>query len=196
MTKEGYQVFCTYLALQRHFTSNYDYFLYNGKVKVSVESYKKRNDVFSFEKLSKIVLPEDTVDFLLSHFLENPKEYIRNMSKLKYDSYVSRMKRLQNIYSDDLNILLQEEFNLKTSPNDIPRIHKLVLSNTISIETLIVMDSIFPFIDRHGEEVKVPFVFPEHINKLKKYRPFVLQRISEKRDLFRDVTKNILLNNK
>lgn len=196
MTKEGYETFCLYLALQRHFSSTYDFFKYQGKVSASVDAYKKRNDSFSFEKASKIIPPEERVDFFVAHFLDNPKEYIRNMSRVKLDHYVQRSKKISNIYEGDLNVLVNEGFDLKVVPGDIPKIHRLVMNESISIETLVIVDSMFPFLEKHQEVVQVPFAFPEHIIKVIKYRPFVLQRISEKRDLFRDVTKNILLNNK
>ena len=48
---EGFDAYKTYLALKRHFTSDYDYFKYNGKVRAGVESFLKRNDKFFFRKL-------------------------------------------------------------------------------------------------------------------------------------------------
>ena len=55
MTKSGYLAYLKYLALQRHFTSNYDYHKFAGKVKASTDAYQKRNDMFSFEKITKII---------------------------------------------------------------------------------------------------------------------------------------------
>ena len=50
---EGFDAYKVYLALKQHFTSNYDYFKYNGKVRAGEESFLKRNDRFFFRKLSK-----------------------------------------------------------------------------------------------------------------------------------------------
>jgi hypothetical protein len=76
--------------------------------------------------------------------------------------------------------------------NDIPLIHKLAIDKKVSIETLILMDKFFPFIDKHEKEVKVPFVFPDHITLLKKYRPFVLNKL-ENLDIYKDNMKKILM---
>mgnify|MGYP001323202090 CR=1 FL=1 len=69
MTRDGYECYKLYLALQRHFSTTYDFFTYNGKVNASVESYSKRPDVFKFEKLSKILTADQRLDFFVSHFI-------------------------------------------------------------------------------------------------------------------------------
>ena len=194
-TRAGFETYQLYLALQRHFTSNYDFHKYNGKVSASVDSYSKRPDLFAFEKLSKIIPEDERVDFLLSHFLENPKEYIRNMSKPKHELYKSLLKNLPKTYENDLNILNYEGMftSLKCVETDILLIHKNAISKSITLESILILDSIFPFIDKHSKTCKVPFVFPQHIEKLKNYRPFFIKKIEEKKDLFREITKKILL---
>ena len=102
MTKDGYEVYIMYLALQRHFSTNYDYFQYNGKVKASKDAYSARNDIFSFEKLTKIIRKEDREDFFVAHFLENPKEWIRNMSKPKMEEFRAKFRMFPIKFKEDL----------------------------------------------------------------------------------------------
>jgi len=178
ITREGYDCFCLYLALQRHFSSTYDFFKYNGRVSASVDSYKKRNDFFSFEKMAKIIPGPERVDFLIAHFIENPSEWIRNMSKVKYDEWKNKMAGLPGIFKTDLQFIYMEGMAAAFKVNnDIPLIHKYVINKEISIESVVILDSIYPFIDRHKEEVSVPFMWNEYITKLIKYRPFIQQRI-------------------
>ena len=66
---EGFDAYKTYLALKRHFTSDYDYFKYNGKVRAGVESFLKRNDRFFFRKLAKKYDDKELVDFFVSNFI-------------------------------------------------------------------------------------------------------------------------------
>lgn len=192
MTKAGFEAYKLYLALQRHFSTNYDFFKYNGKVNVSTEAYSKRNDMFSFEKLSKIVLPEDLTDFFVAHFLENPKCWIRNMSKPKMEQYQAKIKNFSPKFREDLEYLVNFSLpDLIKVENDIPKIHKLALEDKISIETVIAMDKFYPFIDKHQKECNVPLLWPDYIQKLIKYRPFFSITLTE---FHKDIMKDVLLN--
>ena len=191
MTRQGYEAYKLYLALQRHFSTNYDFEKYNGKVNVSKEAYSKRNDMYSFEKLVKIMPDENLTDFYIAHFLDNPKCWIRNMSKMSYEPYKSKMKNFVTLFKEDMYLL--KEYNpveLMEVGNDIPTIHQLAISKKINLETLITMDQFFPFIDEHSEKVKVPFVFPDHIKLLQNYRTFFKHRVT---DIHKDIMKNVLL---
>ena len=48
-----YEAYTTYLALKLHFSTDYDFFRYNGKVSASPESFKKRKEKYQFVKLAK-----------------------------------------------------------------------------------------------------------------------------------------------
>jgi len=194
MTKAGYENYMLYLALQRHFSTNYDYFQYNGKVRASVESYEKRKDVFSFEKLSKIVVKDDLEDFFVSHFLENPKEWIKNMSKSNLEKYRAKIKNLPRRFREDLQRIKMEGVGkVMVANGDIPLIHRLCMSNDLELETLILIDWMAPFIDKHAEEVDIPFAFPEHIQRLQKYRPFLKNKLQDNYKYYVDLFKQELV---
>ena len=197
MTRNGFNAYVMYLAIQRHFSTNYDFFQYNGKVKVSTEAYSNRNDMFSFEKLTKLVPEEDLVDFFVCHFLVNPKEWIRNMNKTNLEMYRSKMKNLPKIFRDDLQTIAMEGAGrmMTCEGNGIPKLHNMIISNEISLETGLIIDALVPFVDRHAEEVKIPFAFPEHINRMKKYRPFLIKKIGVEpiNNLYKDIFKDVLV---
>ena len=48
-----FECYSTYTALKLHFTSDYDYFKYNGKCNVTLSSFNKRKEKFFFKKLSR-----------------------------------------------------------------------------------------------------------------------------------------------
>ena len=195
MTKDGYEVYVMYLALQRHFSTNYDYFLYNGKVKASMNAYSARSDMFSFEKLSKIIRKEDREDFFVAHFLDNPKEWIRNMSKQKMEEYKAFYKNFPSKFEQDMHFvkLNGPSKMIFCDGSGIPTIHKNVISKNISLESIIVLDMIFPFLNKHEEKVKVPFVWPEYIEKINNYRPFVKKKLQNNFINIVDVARNVLL---
>ena len=195
MTKDGYEVYIMYLALQRHFSTNYDYFQYNGKVKASADAYSARSDIFSFEKLTKIIRREDREDFFVAHFLENPKEWIRNMSKPKMEEFRAIFKNFPSKFEQDLHFIkLNNPANMIFCTEDkIPEIHKYCINNTLSIETICMLDEIFPYIEKHQKVVKVPFVWPDYINKVNKYKPFVKKKLTNNLINIIDVARNVLL---
>ena len=71
-----FDVYKIYLALKLHFTSEYDYIKYNGKVNATLTSYNKRKDHFFFKKLSRIYNKEQVEHFFVSNYIENEKMWI------------------------------------------------------------------------------------------------------------------------
>lgn len=192
MTRDGYETYILYLALQKHFSSNYDFFKYNGKVKASTQSYQKRNDIYSFEKIPKIVPKKEILDFMLAHFLDNPKAWIKNMSRVDYEKYKSVLKNMTTNFKRDLETISHDPASfLAVTENEIPKIHDYCMRDEIKIESLVLLDQLHPFIDDHEEKCKVPFAFPQHITRIKKYRPFVIQKVDI--NIIRDIARDILL---
>jgi hypothetical protein len=65
----AFEAYQTYLALKQHFTKpGYDFFKYNGKVKVQASSFDVRKDKYQFHKLSKHT---DPINYLVSNFVYN-----------------------------------------------------------------------------------------------------------------------------
>ena len=70
-TRNAYDTYIAYLALQRHFTSSYDYFKYNGKVNASPQSFEIRKDKFQFYKLSK---HNDYKNYIVANMVNSDKK--------------------------------------------------------------------------------------------------------------------------
>lgn len=193
-TRDGFECYKMYLALQRHFSSDYDFHQYNGAVKANSDSYRKRPDFFAFEKMAKVVAEGDRVDFFVAHFIENSKEWIRNMSRTKYDEWKHKINMLPNTFKIDLEFLVNVGMKqaLKVI-GDIPAIHKHAINKEISVESVIILDSLFPFVDAHAQQVQVPFVWPDYIRMVTKYRPFVLEKVALRPLVYREAAKTILV---
>jgi len=193
-TRDGFECYRLYLALQRHFSSTYDFFKYNGSVSATSDSYKRRNDYFAFEKMAKVIPGPERVDFLVAHFIENPNEWIRNMSKVKYDEWKNKIASLPSVFKTDLQFIYTEGMsNAFKVGNDIPLIHKYAINKEISIESVVILDSIFPFIDNHKEKVTVPFMWSEYITKVIKYKPFVQEKINQRPLVYKETARSILI---
>tara|TARA_R110002153_G_scaffold29711_2_gene91072 strand:- start:1442 stop:2053 length:612 start_codon:yes stop_codon:yes gene_type:complete len=177
LSDTGYYTYINYLALQRHFTSDYDYFKYQGKVNASKTAYNNRTDHYSFEKLSKILPQKELENFFVSHFISKPNCWIKDMSKDNYEKYKSHLKKFPQKFKQDVEMMSVEYTPFKLievkSDTSIPLIHELVIKKIINIETLILMDNFFPFVDNHFKSISIPIMWPDHIKKVKNYLPFV-----------------------
>src|SRR6056300_1924921 len=82
-TRDAYDIYVYYLAMKRHFTSNYDFKKYNGKVKANVMSFENRKDKFFFYKLSK---KPEAKDLILANMLVEPGMLIGDMLDFFFSS--------------------------------------------------------------------------------------------------------------
>tara|TARA_R100000353_G_scaffold174416_2_gene142358 strand:+ start:1553 stop:2164 length:612 start_codon:yes stop_codon:yes gene_type:complete len=189
---EGFDAYKTYLALKRHFTSDYDYFKYNGKVRAGVESFLKRNDKFFFRKLAKKYDDKELVDFFVSNFIVSDNWIGNLISQESEDNYVRFKKRRESLsyhFDNELHWLVDYcrsrdlELNklLLVVDNNHPLLLKLLLQKKISIETIIIMDSILKFL-KHWDNNLDDIVWEEKkrlivkYNKFLTYDPFVYRK--------------------
>ena len=89
-SREGYDSYQLYLGIKLHFYSeDYDFVKYNGKSKVSRDSFYKRNDRVFFVKLTrKYKSKQDIQDYLLANFLVHPKGWV---GKFDEDNYIKHI---------------------------------------------------------------------------------------------------------
>ena len=154
---EGFDAYKTYLAVKQHFTSNYDYFKYNGKVKANIESFLKRRDKFFFRKLQKKYSKDELVNFFVSNFIAKGDNWIGNLiSKESEDNYETWQNNNESsTYRFSNDILLINDFRITNDlqandlilvkDNDHPVLFRLYLQNKISVETVIILNEILGF---------------------------------------------------
>ena len=184
----------TYLALKRHFTSDYDYFKYNGKTSASSKSFEGRKDRIFFEKLAK---HHDPVGMLVANLLVNPKAWIRDISYTEsanrtYEDWVKRVQSMSYSLKRELKEL-DEDFdsNIIVKPGGHAKLVKLYLSGRVSLETITVIALVAGCIRYWDRNMNDP-VWEEVGTKIKKYAPFMTRRCDMDRlkklvvDFFRD----------
>jgi hypothetical protein len=174
-TTDAFDIYVYYLALKRHFTSNYDFFKYNGKVKANAMSFENRKDKFFFYKLSK---KKEAKDIILANMLANPNawagELLDDKDESIYKEWIKRKQSLTYQFKSDI-INLDDDFNDNFVVHDgqHPRLLKLYMMNDISLETLVMICDITNCIGHWEKNISDTIVFPD-INKLvRKYRPFL-----------------------
>ena len=188
---EAYKIF---LAMKSHFNNDYDYVKYKGNITAKLESYSKRKDKYTFVQLSKKFGKKELEEFFLSLFLnvtENGNLAIsRNdniwtgnlLDKESLDIYKNWKKRLQSLqynFVNDCETVFDAgteqgiEFNqiFKSIDGDYPLIIRLEKRGEICIESVVVFDKIFDFLNnvRIGDTT----YWPVYKKKVKDYTSFL-----------------------
>ena len=174
-TKDAYDIYVYYLALKRHFTSNYDYFKYNGKVKANLTSFENRKDKFFFYKLSK---KSEAKDLILANMIVDPSMWIGDMLEdPAHQNYVAWAKRIQALtYNFKLELNhLNEKFdtNIVVDKGQHPTLLTLYIQKQISPETLVILDDLTKCFIYWDKKIHEKLMFPYINTFVQNYKPFL-----------------------
>lgn len=177
----AYQACVLYRALKLHFTTDYDFKKYKGKVSYSKAQFEKNKHKFVYEKLAKKYSDDDLFNFFVANFLENDSIWVQDLlSQESYDNFVEFNKKQQSlsyVFENDLiNIFTdnnQKRIFKTNSTDDFPLLLTKLLREEVSPETVIIMNEFLNFIPKWEKEIKDDFVWPRIKNKLFKYKVFV-----------------------
>ena len=171
-----FECFKTYSALKLHFTSDYNYFQYNGQLKVKPESFERRSDKLFFAKVAKHT---DPLNFLMVNILEKPRAWIRDIaynteSESKYSAWLKRKQSLTYLFREDLKKLDQDfDLNLKAYDGNHPPIIVKYLSSEILLETVCIVCSLTGCLKIWDKKMAHDPVWEEISLRIKKYTPFM-----------------------
>jgi hypothetical protein len=173
----AFECYKEYVALKNHFTKpTYDYFKYNGKVKLNPDSFDKRKDKLFFQKLAK---HPDVHNFLIANLSENEKSWIRELAyseeaEKTYKVWLKRHQSLSYIFKNELNQLkpsFNENFVCKEGTH--PHLLKLYLGKQISLETLCLLLEITGAKKHWDSKMEYDLVWDSLKTKIDKYSPFI-----------------------
>ena len=194
---EGFNAYKLYLAVKNHFTTNYDFFKYNGKVNAKEDSFLKRRDKFFFAKLQRKYNNDQLRDLFVSNFADGEDFWIGNVLTQKaesvYTEWKARQMKLSYILEQDLEFLLDYynernlDFNsLFVMENGHPILLQCVLRNDIYVETMIIIDRVLNYSRRWNKVLDDP-VWTEFKKRMDKYSPFVLFEAEKGKKILRKV---------
>lgn len=176
LNERGLNAYKDYTALKRHFTSSYDYFKYNGNVRISYENFVARKDAYSFQKLSK---KADYKNIILSNVIENSKIWVGNLlEESANETYLAWKKRNDSItvHVKDSLSKLDDDFksNFVSVSGQYPNIVNYYLRKEISLETLSILSKITASQTYWSTTVVDNVVFPDIMGKIDNYHPFIV----------------------
>jgi hypothetical protein len=190
-----YQVYVEYLAQKSHFSNvNYDYFLYNKKVRASESSFNKRKDRYFFEKTSRKYQDKEIVDFLVSNFVATDNVNgiwigeIINSGERIYTEWMKRQQSLTYLFKEQSTELFSQTKleNVFDCSKGHPILLKTFLKSELAPEIMVIYDKIFSYISEFDKKLLDP-VWETVSLKIKKYKPFIHIDIFQYKKLLRDI---------
>lgn len=196
----AFETYRTYLAMNQHFTrKSYDFFKYNGKVKVNETTFLARKDRYFFEKASKKFKREEFMQFLLANYTSGTEHWIGNLMsgenlinmkkwKKRIDSLTYQVKEDILYVIDEQDVSLDE--SLKMVDGKHPLLYRLYLRKKISLETLVILDDLVGYSKlwkRYDDMMLNELLF-----LMDKYRPFLHQAILFDRAKFRKLVLDLI----
>jgi len=170
---EAYQ---KYVALKLHFTSDYDYFRYNGKTNVSLNSFNDRKDKHHFKKLVRKYGDETIIEYFVANLISD-KPWVGNMDLATYSQWMGRTQSIEYIFENDAEKLLTmvENFDIifTCADGNHPKLVKAYLGKKISLETLVVFEKLLGYRKQFDKEIGEKIIWPKVSRLIEKYEPFI-----------------------
>jgi hypothetical protein len=169
---DGLKAYKYYMAVKLHFTrDDFNVFVNRGKIKCSRETFNNRNDSYLFEKMAKRFDDREYIQFLTANFAYGNGDIVYRIeeSEEHYIEWNRRKQSITKIFSDDLQTVLKNKFtnNLEKTIID------LYLGNKICLETVRIVDDLYPIIDKVKQNSQFMLMFESEIRRLEKSKGFV-----------------------
>jgi len=188
----GYEAFSLYESLKLHFTKDsYDFFKYNGKTRVSVQSFEIRKDKYYFYKISRKYPNKDNlIDFLVANFVTDENIWVgKLLEEEAHSRYLARQKVIQSlsyIFENDCKLIFESckliSEDCKLNPNellktdgDYPILLTKALRKEIQIETLCILNTVLNFLPMWTKKIADTIQWPTYRQKIVKYAAFLPQ---------------------
>ena len=189
LVDSGFETYIKYLALKKHFTSDgYDYHKYNGKVRASIETFRTRNDAYSFTKLSK---KDNVIDFMLANFINNPNIWVRQLldyeAENRYLEWRKKIESLTYTFKSELKNLNKDwTANFVSRDGQHPYIMTQYSQKKISLETFVILTHAANIFEYWSEKIVDKIISRDIIRLSRKYKPFLLYDERKFKDIIRD----------
>lgn len=173
---KAYDLYQHYLAVKKHFTSDYDYFKYGGKIKASLDSFERRKDKYQFYKLSK---RSDAKQLVFANLLTNTSAWIGDIASPEgeqiYQEWRKRIESLTYTFEKDLKKLdkpLDVNFTVVDGAN-YPKVVELYMMGEISLETVVILTDLSKCLQYWEDKIYDTIIFPRMNRLVRGYSQFL-----------------------
>jgi hypothetical protein len=166
-----------------------------GNVKGTREAFNARNDRYIFEKLArKHDDDKDIIQFFVANFAYGNDNAIYAGAEADevYTEWLRRKQSISKIFVDDLATLLTYiEINKLThtalfnfTDSEYPVALKLFVGGKIKIETLRIIDDLYPIIEKWKLNTSVRYIWDDDLRRIIKLTGFVKYDIIKIKKIF------------
>jgi len=178
----GFEAYKLYSALKLHFTStSYDFIKYGGKTNVSQDSFLRNKSKYSFYKLSRKYSMEELKNFYIANFVYGDSSWVGEMTGPNGEEVYKKWQKINQSltyrFENDLGNMLNEldyaDEMLKPINGQHPYLLREVMSGSIAVETLVILNDIMNFFPIWDKKISDDVIWPNWKMKVEKYTPFI-----------------------
>ena len=173
-------VYMMYCAMKAHFSKgNYDYIKYGGKSRVTKDSFWKRNDRHFFVRTQRKYKSKNEIEnYLLSNFIKNRKGWLGDFNDDNYIEWQKKMQSLTYTFEQEVTPLLENfqqegKYLFAVPEGSHPKLLREYLGKRVSIETMIILDSIMDYTSKWDIQMQDDVVWPDIKKLLENYKKFL-----------------------
>jgi len=176
MRMNEFEAYQNYLALKLHFSSDYDYFKYNGKTNATQKSFEKRRDRFRFSKLARKLDDSLLIEYFVANIISG-NVWVGQMDEKVLKEWTAKNESIEYIFKNECEKLLTGASNFdiifNSANGNHPKIVKGYLGKKISLETLVIFEKLVHYRKTFDKEIKEHIIWPKVSRLIEKYEPFV-----------------------
>jgi|TARA_B110000908_G_scaffold172587_1_gene241051 hypothetical protein len=177
---DPFESYKLYNSLKLHFeTDGYDAFKYNFKSNVKSSSFLKRKDKYFFAKVARHY-EKDMMGYYVANFKQGVSyvgEMINEVGEDNYKNHKRIIESIHRVFSVDINILNEQNLAFDELFESVEGQHPLVIQlwmqEEISLETVVILNSILGFVPRESVKITDTLMWPDVKKRIIKYTPFV-----------------------
>jgi hypothetical protein len=178
MSSDPFEAYKIYLSIKQHFErEDYDFFKYNGKVRVNLDSFLRRKDRFQFHKLTKIA-SKDLLNYVIANYSRRDKVWVGDLindeAQRTYTDWMRVTQSQSYIFEQELTPFVQNidsECDVKDGQH--PNLLIRHLQKEVSIETLIILNRMCGFAGKWNTLISEKIFWPNIERRMRKYEPFI-----------------------
>ena len=176
---DPFESYKLYNALKLHFETDYDAVKYNFKSNVSSQSFLKRRDKYFFAKIAK-QYEKDLKGYYIANFKHGVSyvgEMVNEVGEKNYIEHKKTLESLTRVFQNDINKLSEQKMEFddlfQSQDGQHPLIIQLWMQEEITLETVVILNSLIGFIPRESKKISDTLIWPDIKRKIEKYTPFV-----------------------